>query len=221
MSDFDDFDGIFDAEDDDLATVTPIRRPVVDDAMGLDEREDLDDFSSSEDETAESFLRSAIDLVERARGLPMSATVMVSKDDLLDLLDAAVAALPDELRRARWLLRDQEAIIADGQRKVAEIIEQGSAQVQQMASKEQVVRQAKLQAATVLEEANEEARRRRHEVDDYCDQKLAKMQIVLERIQKTVTAARDHLQPVVEAGQVPLGDDVAANASGFFDQDLA
>ena len=91
----------------------------------------------------------------------------------------------------------------------------------------EVVRQANQVAQRILDDANEEARRMRHEAEDYCDQKLAGMEIVLERIMRTVRSGREKLQATAppvggHRGTVapipaapPPGDD------GFFDQDLA
>ena len=54
---------------------------------------------------SEQLLRRVVEIVESAPGLPMSASVRINKDELLELLDDAVASLPEEIRNARWLLR--------------------------------------------------------------------------------------------------------------------
>ena len=59
-------------------------------------------------------------------------------------------------------------------------------------------------AQRILDDANEEARRMRHEAEDYCDQKLAGMEIVLDRIMRTVQAGREKLQATAAAG-APTG----------------
>ncbi len=49
----------------------------------------------------DGLLRRAADMVDAAPGIPMSASVRVNRDELLDLLDEAIDALPEELRAAR------------------------------------------------------------------------------------------------------------------------
>ncbi len=78
-------------------------------------------------------------------------------------------------------------------------------------------------ANRTLEEANDEARKLKHEAEDYVDQKLASFEIVLERIMKTVVGGRQKLRvaPLPEADN---SDQIAANAEPdtgevFFDQD--
>jgi len=61
----------------------------------------------------------------------------------------------------------------------------------------------------------------RHEAEDYCDQKLAGMEIVLDRIMKTVRAGREKLSATAPTRtEAALPEDVEGG-DGFFDQDLA
>ena len=55
----------------------------------------------------EILLRRVVDLVNAAPKMPLSSTVRLEKDELLELLHEAIQRLPDELRQARWLLRGQ------------------------------------------------------------------------------------------------------------------
>ncbi len=59
-----------------------------------------------------------------------------------------------------------------------------------MVQRTEIVRQANQVAQRILEDAREEARRLRHEAEDYCDQKLAAFEIVLDRTIKTVKGGR-------------------------------
>lgn len=57
---------------------------------------------------AEEILRRVIDIIDSSPGMPMSASVRVNKEEVLELLEEAVSRLPDELRSARWLLKERE-----------------------------------------------------------------------------------------------------------------
>ena len=71
-----------------------------------------------------------------------------------------------------------------------------------------------------IEEAEESARRLRHEAEDYCDQKLAGMEIVLNRVLKTVAAGREKLQPSLEDPEAPNQlEEFEVEDDAFFDQD--
>ncbi|MGH8987068.1 MAG: hypothetical protein ACRDXC_00525 [Acidimicrobiales bacterium] len=170
---------------------------------------------------AEELVRRAIDVVSTAKAMPLSASVLVSREELLELLQSALDRLPDELRQARWLLREKEEFLADRAREAEALMADVRAQAEHMVSRSEMVRQAKLVAQRILDDANDEARRLRHEAEDYCDQKLAGMEIVLDRITKTVRAGREKLQATVAVAAPVDMAGADGEESGFFDQDLA
>ena len=152
----------------------------------------------------------------------------------VELLEAALDRMPDELRQARWLLKEREEFLADKEREAEGLLEEVRVQAERMVQRTEIVRQANHVAQRILDDANEEARRLRHEAEDYADQKLASFEIVLDRTMKTVQAGREKLQvapiPNVEIGD---GGDTSLGATvlgaggqhldepeGFFDQDL-
>jgi hypothetical protein len=181
---------------------------------------------------AESLIQRAIDVISSARRAPLSASVLVARDEVLDLLQGAVDRMPDELRQARWLLREREEFLSQRQRDADELVEEVRAQAQRMVQRTEIVRHANQTAQRIVIEARDEARRLRHEAEDYCDQRLANFEIVLDRTMKTVQAGRERLAstptPVSQgpgsgsARGLGAGDDDAdvGSDSGFFDQDL-
>jgi len=171
---------------------------------------------------AETLLRQAIDIVATAKPMPLSASVLISRDEVLGLIDEVLDRLPEELRQARWLLREREEFRAEQAREADALMEEVKAQAERMVSRTELVRQSKISAQKIIDDAEETARRLRHEADDYCDQKLAGMEIVLNRVLKTVVAGRERLQPVLEDPEAPASFDSLSESGddAFFDQDL-
>ncbi|MEZ5226035.1 MAG: hypothetical protein R2710_05005 [Acidimicrobiales bacterium] len=66
-----------------------------------------------------------------------------------------------------------------------------------------MVKAADAKARAIVEEARAEARMLRHQVEDYCDQKLASFEIVLEKTQRTVQQGREKLLGTSAADQLP------------------
>lgn len=172
---------------------------------------------------AETILRRVIDMIDGAPGLPMSASVRVNKEEVLGLLDDAVERLPDELRSARWLLKEREEFIARSRREGEELIADARSQVAHMVQRTEVVKAAEARAAQIVEEAEASARRLRRETEDFCDQKLASFENVLARISKTVAAGRSRLAaPTIEQAELGGVEPDAEPDTGsvpVFDQD--
>jgi hypothetical protein len=155
----------------------------------------------------EDLLRQAVDTVASARRAPLSASVLIARDDLLELLQRALEVLPDELRQARWLLRERQEFLAQRQREADELIETVRAEADRMVQRTEIVRQANQAAQRVVAEARDEARRLRHEAEDFCDHKLAAFEVVLERTARTVRAGRERLASAPAAADAEPGPD--------------
>lgn len=184
-------------------------------AAGLEERTD-----------AEGLVRRALDVLNTARAMPLSSSVLVAREELAELLQGALDRFPDELRQARWLLRERDEFMDQRKREADSLLDDVRAQAERMVQRTEIVRQANQVAQRILDDAREEARRLRHEAEDYCDQKLASFEIVLDRTLKTVQAGREKLQ-ATPAPRPPVSDETGnGNGTGidpttgaFFDQD--
>lgn len=142
----------------------------------------------------ESVLRELRDLIEQARPMPLSTSVMIHQAEVLDLLNEATERLPEELRSAKWLLKQREEFLARTRRDADEILEQARHKADEMVRQTEVVKAAETRARAAVDAADAEARRLRLEAEDFCDQRLASFEIVLERTMKVVSAGRAKLQ---------------------------
>jgi vacuolar-type H+-ATPase subunit H len=150
----------------------------------------------------EEILLQLHDIVDAARPVPLSASSMISKEEVLELLDEALARLPEELRAARWLLKEREEYLARVRHEGDEILDQARTRAERMVQRTEVVKAAEARAYQIVDNAEAEARRLHHEVEDFCDQKLASFEIVLERTMKLVASGRQKLQGTNLVGEV-------------------
>ncbi|MGF1597778.1 MAG: hypothetical protein ACFCVK_12750 [Acidimicrobiales bacterium] len=141
----------------------------------------------------EALLEEAIEILAEARPLPMSTTVKVPRDELLHLLEQAQEQLPDEVRAARWLLKEREDFIAKARREHQALIDEGRVQVSRMVERQQVVKDAEARARQILDDARREANTMKRQVEEYCDRKLARFESVLVQTTETVQRGRKKL----------------------------
>jgi len=172
---------------------------------------------------SEVLLRRVADIIASARPMPLSSSVMINREEVLELLEQAIERLPDELRAARWLLKEREDFLAKTRRDADDILDEARARAERMVQRTEVVKAAELRARQTIDAADDEARRLRLECEDYCDQKLASFEIVLERTLKTVAAGRSKLQgnPLAATGETPpvAAEQDDDSGQAFFDQD--
>ena len=83
--------------------------------------------------------------------------------------------MPDELRQARWMLKERQDFIDKTKREAEDILDAGRAQAERMVQRTEVVRAAEMRARKIVEAAENEARRMKLEVEDFCDQRLGQL----------------------------------------------
>ncbi|HYV01332.1 MAG TPA: hypothetical protein VEM93_03195 [Actinomycetota bacterium] len=120
-------------------------------------------------------------LVREAKSMPLSSSALVNRDELLELLEQARAELPEEIKQARWLVKDREELLAKARRAGEAVVLKARHEQSRLVSREEVVREARDQAEQELGEAREQARQIRLEAEDYVDAKLAQFEIALEK----------------------------------------
>jgi vacuolar-type H+-ATPase subunit H len=143
---------------------------------------------------AQAKLDELTELVENAKSMPLSASVLVNKADVLALLDELRGALPEELREAQWVIKDRDEVIEAGRKEAERIVADGRTEAARLVSRTEVMQTATKEAERVIEEAKENARRMRLEVEDYVDAKLANFEVVLHKTLGAVERGRDKLR---------------------------
>ena len=154
----------------------------------------------------ETLLLQLREMIDTARTMPMSASVLVNREETLELIDEALGSMPEELRQARWLLKERDEYLAQARLDAEDIVEEARVQAERMVERTEVAREARRVAQQVVAQAEADSRRLRHEAEDYIDQKLAAFEVVLERTMATVVKGREQLQAVVEPLPTELPD---------------
>ncbi|WP_031508257.1 ATP synthase F0 subunit B [Streptomyces megasporus] len=144
--------------------------------------------------------------VQGARSMPMSASCVVNRAELLALLEEVRQALPGSLAQAQELLGDREQMIAEARQEAQRIIESAQAERGALVSGTEVARRAQEEADRILAQARQEAEEIRAEADDYVDSKLANFEVVLSKTIGSVDRGREKLLGR-HPGADPYGED--------------
>lgn len=195
-----------------------------------DEYDDDEDFDSDFDDSdayvkttngyvgdAEQLLRRAIDVIATAPTMPLSSSPRIDRDEIIELLEEALHRMPEELRQARWMIKERQAFVDKTRREAEELLEAARVQAERMVQRTEVVRAAEARARQLNEAAETDARRLRHETEDFLDQRLASFEILLDKLNRTVQAGRSRLA-IGAAGEQDDAE-IEDPTKGFFDQD--
>ena len=125
------------------------------------------------------------DLLEAARAVPLS--VMVNRAELLDLLDQAREALPDDLKAADAVVADADAVLVRADSAAETTIAEANARARSTIDEarekaDQLVAEAEEQAQRTREKAEEEAARVRAQAQSDAENTLADANAQAERL---------------------------------------
>ena len=156
--------------------------------------------------------------VNGARGSGLSSQVRLDRDHILELIRAVRDRLPVALRSARWIIKERDSHMERARREAAELMDEVRNEAARMVHRTEIVKQAEVRARRIVEAAEEQARRQRLELEDYCDEHLARFEESLERALGNVRQGRRKLQGTEPpAPPPPVPDDDSKEL--FFDQD--
>ena len=127
------------------------------------------------------------DLVKNARSVPMSASAMVNRSEVLDLLATAKEIMPDQIVAADGLLQQADHVTAEAHDRARDILERAQQdaedtvqeareQASRLVSQDSVTIAAKAQAQRIVDEAKMQAEKLRRGADQYSDDTLAELQ---------------------------------------------
>jgi cell division septum initiation protein DivIVA len=131
--------------------------------------------------------------IEHARSMPMSASAVVNRGEVLELIDEIRSALAVALTDSDRVMADKASVVDEGRREADQIVADARNERERIISDTDVYKVAKRQADDVLEKARAESDELRKETDDYVDAKLAHFEITLERTMEAVKRGRERL----------------------------
>jgi cell division septum initiation protein DivIVA len=142
------------------------------------------------------------EIVDNARGVPFSNTSkVVDSDKVYEIVDEIRAQYPDELKQARWIVKERQEMLEEAEKEANRILEEARDRAQALANETEVVRLAEAQAADIMDKARTQEREIRLGAEDYADEMLANLEVNLGKLLTAVQRGRDRLQGKVGGAQ--------------------
>jgi hypothetical protein len=142
----------------------------------------------------EDLVRQLEDSIRSARNMPLSSSALVDRKEVLDLIELLKRSIPEEIARARAVIRDRDEVIERARTQAERVLERAQTEREQLLGRTEIVQAASREADRMVAEAEAVSRRIKAEAESYVEGKLATFEVVL---QKTLAA--------VERGRARLG----------------
>lgn len=132
--------------------------------------------------------------IDASKGMPLSSNKIVDPDAIYEIIDEIRHQFPDDLKQARWIVKQRQEMVEEGEREANRILEEAQARAQTLISETEIVRQAETRAAEILDDARADERQIRLGADDYADEIMANLEVNLGKLLTAVQRGRDRLQ---------------------------
>ena len=133
-------------------------------------------------------------LVRNARRLPLRSDVRVDKEELSDLLNELRATIPEEIKQARWIVKERQEMLAAAEREAERILGEAHERQTQLVVEHPLSRQAELATEDIIDDARAEEREIRLGAEDYADEILGTLELNLSKFIAAIQRGRERLQ---------------------------
>ena len=154
-------------------------------------------------------------LVTGARGIPMSTSCVVDREELLRLVTDVRRLLPVEVQQAGDVLAARDEVLTAARAEAEHVVADARERAEELVESQAVMRAARERAEHIVASAREEAARLRSDADDWCDGKLADFEEEVQRLLQQASRGRERLRSRrAGAEEARSGQDEPAGADG-------
>ena len=133
------------------------------------------------------------DLVHNAKAVPLTDQVRIDREEIYDILDQMRATIPEEIKQARWIVKERQEMLAEAKRECDRILGEAREQAVREASQTEIVKLAERQAGDIVEDSRRQARETRLEMEDWADSILSTLEVNLDKFLTAVKRGRERL----------------------------
>jgi cell division septum initiation protein DivIVA len=133
-------------------------------------------------------------LVRNAKHLPLSSEVRVDKDKLSDLLNELRVTIPEEIKDARWIVKEREELLATAESEAERILGEAHERQSQLVVEHHLTGDAELAAEDIIDDARAEEREIRLGAEDYVDEILSTFELNLSKFIAAIQRGRERLR---------------------------
>jgi F0F1-type ATP synthase membrane subunit b/b' len=120
-------------------------------------------------------------MVAEARAMPMSASCILNRAELLDRIAALAEAVPGRITDAEAVLAKRDAVVAEGRAEAERIVAEATGERERLLAASPAGAEALAWAEKLRSTVTAETQTLRRETDEYVDAKLANFEVVLEK----------------------------------------
>ncbi len=134
------------------------------------------------------------EIIGKSRKIPFSSNFIINENEIYEILDELRNVMPEELKQARWIVKERENMLEEAKRQAGRIMREAEERAEIMVSQGEIMKSAMKKSEEVLSLSEAKARTVRLEAEDYSDEKLASLEAVVYKILSAVEKGREQFK---------------------------
>jgi uncharacterized protein YacL (UPF0231 family) len=134
------------------------------------------------------------ELISGGSRIPLTGKVVVNEDEVIEVIEQIRNALPEELRQARWVMKERQRIIADAEQEAREIVEQGKEYTNRLIDENEVTKKAEQKAQEIIQRSQEVSQEIKIGAYEYAEKCLARLEQTLGELLRATQRGREELK---------------------------
>ena len=122
------------------------------------------------------------ELFNESRPIPLTHSVVVDEDRVLEIIDQMRISIPDEVKKSQQVLAQRDRVMAQAQEEANRTLNLAKRRGEESLSRDSVVEAAHERAEQILDQARADSEAMRSEADGYSVESLAALEDELNRL---------------------------------------
>lgn len=143
---------------------------------------------------AQDLVAEMIMAISEAKTIPASGKVIVDREQILQTLEMLQERLPEEMRTARWMVRERETFVARTNERVRELVQRARQKADELIADTSIIAEATEEANILVRRAEDHSHRIRLEAEDYAEDRLERLESLMGRVLEQIQTMRAELR---------------------------
>lgn len=147
------------------------------------------------------------EILDQAPKVPITGKSIVDKDEFVEIIEQIVNYLPDQLKKAEWVLSEKDRLLTDAQKEYDEVKRETLELMKQQVENHDVVKEAKNRANEIIALAQRDAKVIRLGSRDYSNE-------ILSQLDKEIEAKKIEMLNTMQNAFANMANDIDKNLTG-------
>lgn len=134
------------------------------------------------------------ELLNSGRHMPFSTYILVDEQRALELIDQMRISIPEEIEKARRVIRERDRVMAQANEEAARIRDLAREKSETLIQRDSISQAAQARAGSIIEQSRQEADAVRREADQYVLDVLSDLEDALMRTVAVVRNGISHVE---------------------------